>query len=155
MSLHFSTLLSARLTWDSRVKELLDDIKTKIKNTVGYMAENMRDDLMNREFRKVTPLSHQHCLIQIITLEYVDRWIVMQCLVKSDYFIVISSVRNASHLVFIGALSSHYFSFNPFPFPSDLLFIIPLPLLPAAWCDCRAVHERISLNPKGHAGALR
>lgn len=54
MSLHFSTLLSARLTWDSRVKELLDDIKTKIKNTVGYMAENMRDDLMNREFRKVT-----------------------------------------------------------------------------------------------------
>jgi hypothetical protein len=57
MSLHFSTLLSARLTWDSRVKELLDDIKTKIKNTVGYMAENMRDDLMNREFRKVTPTS--------------------------------------------------------------------------------------------------
>ena len=54
MSLHFSTLLSARLTWDSRVKELLDEIKTKIKNTVGYMAENMRDDLMNREFRKVT-----------------------------------------------------------------------------------------------------
>lgn len=54
MTLHFSTLLSARLTWDSRVKELLDDIKTKIKNTVGYMAENMRDDLMNREFRKVT-----------------------------------------------------------------------------------------------------
>jgi hypothetical protein len=53
MSLHFSTLLSARLTWDSRVKELLDDIKRKIKETVGYMAENMRDDLMNREFRKV------------------------------------------------------------------------------------------------------
>jgi hypothetical protein len=54
MSLHFSTLLSARLTWDSRVKELLDDIKRKIKETVGYMAENMRDDLMNREFRKVS-----------------------------------------------------------------------------------------------------
>ena len=46
-------MLSARLTWDSRVKELLDDIKRKIKDTVGYMAENMRDDLMNREFRKV------------------------------------------------------------------------------------------------------
>jgi hypothetical protein len=55
MSLHFSTLISARLTWDSRVKELLDDIKRKIKETVGYMAENMRDDLMNREFRKVKP----------------------------------------------------------------------------------------------------
>lgn len=53
MSLHFSTLLSARLTWDSRVRELLDDIKEKIKSTVGYMADNMRDDLMNREFRKV------------------------------------------------------------------------------------------------------
>ena len=34
-------------------QELLDDIKKKIKDTVGYMAENMRDDLMNREFRKV------------------------------------------------------------------------------------------------------
>ena len=32
---------------------MLDDIKRKIKDTVGYMAENMRDDLMNREFRKV------------------------------------------------------------------------------------------------------
>ena len=56
MSLHFSTLLSARLTWDSRVRELLDDIKEKIKSTVGYMADNMRDDLMNREFRKVRSL---------------------------------------------------------------------------------------------------
>ena len=69
MSLHFNTLLSARLTWDSRVKELLDDIKTKIKNTVGYMAENMRDDLMNREFRKVTHLLHCYFAMPYVRLK--------------------------------------------------------------------------------------
>lgn len=52
MTLHFVTLLAARLTWDQRVRELLDDIKRKIDSAVGYMAENIRDDLMTREFRK-------------------------------------------------------------------------------------------------------
>jgi hypothetical protein len=52
MSLHFVTLLAARLTWDARVRELLRDIREKVDNTVGYMAAGVRDDLMTREFRK-------------------------------------------------------------------------------------------------------
>ena len=82
MSLHFSTLLSARLTWDSRVKELLDDIKTKIKNTVGYMAENMRDDLMNREFRKVTLIfASRVCIMQRMRLRHITPGAALQDLI--------------------------------------------------------------------------
>lgn len=51
-TLHFTTLLAARITWDTRVKEVLDSIKQKIDDTVGYMAESLKKDLMNREFRK-------------------------------------------------------------------------------------------------------
>ena len=40
------------------MQALLDNIKKKIKDTVGYMAENMRDDLMNREFRKVSAYAY-------------------------------------------------------------------------------------------------
>jgi hypothetical protein len=39
MTLHFTTLLAARLTWDQRVREILDDIKTRVDESVGYMAE--------------------------------------------------------------------------------------------------------------------
>jgi hypothetical protein len=52
MSLHFTTLLAARLTWDRKVRAILDDIKEKVKNTVGYMADGIQNDLMSREFRK-------------------------------------------------------------------------------------------------------
>lgn len=52
MSLHFTTLLAARLTWDSKVRGILDEIKIRIKNTVGYMAQGLEKDLMAREFRK-------------------------------------------------------------------------------------------------------
>jgi hypothetical protein len=39
MTLHFTTLLAARLTWDQRVKDILDDIKQRVEESVGYMAE--------------------------------------------------------------------------------------------------------------------
>ena len=51
-SLHFTTLLAARLVWDERVQEALDNIKRKIDDSVEYMAARLKDDLMNREFRK-------------------------------------------------------------------------------------------------------
>lgn len=52
MSLHFTTLLAARLTWDAKVRAILDEIKIKVKNTVGYMSDGIQKDLMSREFRK-------------------------------------------------------------------------------------------------------
>lgn len=51
-SLHFTTLLAARLTWDDKVKEVLANIKSKMDRTVGYMLDKIRDQLMSREFRK-------------------------------------------------------------------------------------------------------
>jgi hypothetical protein len=51
-SLHFTTLLAARLIWDERVKEALDNIKRRLDDSVEYMAARLKDDLMNREFRK-------------------------------------------------------------------------------------------------------
>lgn len=51
MSLHFATLLSARLIWDQRVQELLQDINRHVDRTVGYMAGHLRRDLLDREFR--------------------------------------------------------------------------------------------------------
>ena len=52
MSLHFLTILAARLVWDGKVMEILDRIKQQVEETVGYMAENVRKTLMSREFRK-------------------------------------------------------------------------------------------------------
>lgn len=52
MTLHFATLLAARYTWDGRVKEVLDNIKLRIKDSVGYMASGLEKDLMSREFRR-------------------------------------------------------------------------------------------------------
>ena len=52
MTLHFTTLLAARFTWDDRVREILDDIKRKVDGSIGYMAEGLKRDLMSREFRK-------------------------------------------------------------------------------------------------------
>ncbi|KAJ1424541.1 hypothetical protein B484DRAFT_98168 [Ochromonadaceae sp. CCMP2298] len=52
MTLHFTTLLAARLTWDQRVKDILDDIKQRVEESVGYMAEGLEKDLMSRDFRK-------------------------------------------------------------------------------------------------------
>ena len=51
-SLHFATLLAARLTWDARVREVLDTIRTRVKESVAYMSEGLQRDLMSREFRK-------------------------------------------------------------------------------------------------------
>jgi len=52
MTLHFTTLLAARLTWDQRVKDILDDIRERVDSSVGYMQEGLERDLMSREFRK-------------------------------------------------------------------------------------------------------
>lgn len=52
MSLHYTTLLAARMTWDQKVKNVLDEIKIRVKETVGYMQEGIQKDLMSREFRK-------------------------------------------------------------------------------------------------------
>ena len=52
MSLHFLTILAARLVWDGKVMEILDRIKQQVEETVGYMAENVRKTLMSQEFRK-------------------------------------------------------------------------------------------------------
>jgi hypothetical protein len=52
MSLHYTTLLSARLTWDDRVRDILDSIKTKVVGSVEYMQKNLQTELMTREFRK-------------------------------------------------------------------------------------------------------
>ena len=52
MTLHFTTLLAARLTWDERVQDVLRDIKEKVDTTVGYMASGIQRQLMGREFRK-------------------------------------------------------------------------------------------------------
>jgi predicted metal-dependent HD superfamily phosphohydrolase len=52
MSSFFTTLLAARLTWDGRVKSVLGQIDNKIKDTVEYMADGIRSDLMTRTFKK-------------------------------------------------------------------------------------------------------
>jgi hypothetical protein len=52
MSLHFTTLLAARMTWDDRVRTLLNEIKGKVITSVEYMQKNLQAELMNREFRK-------------------------------------------------------------------------------------------------------
>jgi len=52
MTLHFTTLLAARFTWDDRVRVILDDIKRKVDGAIGYMADGLKKDLMSREFRK-------------------------------------------------------------------------------------------------------
>ena len=52
MTLHFTTLLAARLTWDERVQDVLRDIREKVDSTVGYMASGIQRQLMSREFRK-------------------------------------------------------------------------------------------------------
>lgn len=51
-TLYFLTMLTARLTWDDKVKRLLDRIKKKVSETVEYMAEGVKRDLMTREFRR-------------------------------------------------------------------------------------------------------
>lgn len=48
----FTTLLAARLTWDGRCKDVLQRIDTKVRDTVGYMEEGIRSDLMTREFKR-------------------------------------------------------------------------------------------------------
>ena len=58
MSLHFTTLLAARMTWDDVVKNVLVNIQEKMKDSVAYMQANLKEDLMNREFRK--PGNHYH-----------------------------------------------------------------------------------------------
>jgi hypothetical protein len=52
VTLYFFTMLSARLAWDAKVTELLDSIKKRVAETVDYMAEGVRRDLMTREFRR-------------------------------------------------------------------------------------------------------
>lgn len=52
VSLHFLTMLSARLTWDVKVRDLLTKIKKKVAETVDYMVEGVQKDLMTREFRR-------------------------------------------------------------------------------------------------------
>ena len=49
----------ARLTWDQRVRELLDDIRRKIDTAVGYMAENIKVKKMKYTFLlcPVTPVN--------------------------------------------------------------------------------------------------
>lgn len=51
-TLYFLTMLTARLTWDDKVKRLLDRIKKKVSETVDYMADGVKRDLMTREFRR-------------------------------------------------------------------------------------------------------
>jgi len=51
-TLYFLTMLTARLTWDDKVRRLLDRIKKKVSETVDYMAEGVKRDLMTREFRR-------------------------------------------------------------------------------------------------------
>ena len=48
----FTTLLAARLTWDGRVRDVLGQIENKVQDTVQYMAEGIRSDLMTRTFKK-------------------------------------------------------------------------------------------------------
>eukprot|EP01038_Epipyxis_sp_PR26KG_P011188 gene11188-15008_t len=52
MSLHFTCLLSARITWDLAVKGILDDIKSRMDDAVEYMREGLKRDLMSRQFRR-------------------------------------------------------------------------------------------------------
>lgn len=52
MSLHFMTLIAARLVWDGKLVEILDGIRSKMDDTVGYFAESIQKQLMSREFRK-------------------------------------------------------------------------------------------------------
>ena len=52
MSLHMTTLLAARLTWDERCRDILSGIREKVDNTVGYMSSGIERQLMSREFRK-------------------------------------------------------------------------------------------------------
>jgi hypothetical protein len=51
MSLYFATLLTARDKWDERVSQLKDDIDQRVDATVGYMADRLRSDLLEREYR--------------------------------------------------------------------------------------------------------
>ena len=66
-TLHFVTLVSARITWDLKVQELLDRIRRKISETVDYMADAVRNDLMTREFRRpgITAEVYGNATIQI------------------------------------------------------------------------------------------
>lgn len=66
-TLHFMTLVSARITWDLKVQELLDRIKRKVLETVDYMAEAVRKDLMTREFRRpgITAEVYTNATLQI------------------------------------------------------------------------------------------
>jgi hypothetical protein len=51
MSLYFATLLTARYKWDERVRQLKNDIDKRVEATVGYMADRLRGDLLDKEFR--------------------------------------------------------------------------------------------------------
>lgn len=52
MSLHMTALIAARLQWDSKAEQMLDNIKARLSQTVDYMAEKTYNNLMNREFRR-------------------------------------------------------------------------------------------------------
>lgn len=52
MTLFFTTLLAARHTWDNRVREVLSDIKETMDDTVAYNSQELKKDLMDREFRQ-------------------------------------------------------------------------------------------------------
>lgn len=52
LSSFFTTLLAARLTWDGRVRDVLGQIENKVQDTVAYMADGIRSDLMTRTFKK-------------------------------------------------------------------------------------------------------
>lgn len=52
LSSFFTTLLAARLTWDGRVRDVLGQIDNKVQDTVAYMADGIRSDLMARTFKK-------------------------------------------------------------------------------------------------------
>lgn len=51
-TLHFVTILAARLTWDDKVNEVLRDIKQRVDRTIAYMSENIRSQLMDKNFRR-------------------------------------------------------------------------------------------------------
>ena len=52
MTLHMTTLLAARLTWDERCRDVLRGVREKVDKTVGYMSAGIERQLMSREFRK-------------------------------------------------------------------------------------------------------
>lgn len=51
-SLYFLTMISARLTWEIKANDIFDRINKKISETVDYMADGVRRDLMTREYRR-------------------------------------------------------------------------------------------------------